>query len=117
MLTHWGMRPTAVSSGSAALAAIERARADGDPFALVLTDAEMPEMDGFALARADKGRARLRRDDPHHALVRRPARGRRPVPRNRHRRLPSKPVTQGELLETILTATGGLPRPGQQRTS
>ena len=29
----------------------------------------------------------------------------------------STPVTQGELLDTILTATGALPKPGQRRPS
>jgi PAS domain S-box-containing protein len=50
MLTNWGMRPTVVEGGQEALATLEHARALGEPFALVLLDAMMPEMDGFALA-------------------------------------------------------------------
>ncbi|MCI0700434.1 MAG: response regulator [Planctomycetia bacterium] len=50
MLTNWGMNPTAVDGGPAALAALERARDAKTPFALVLLDAMMPGMDGFALA-------------------------------------------------------------------
>ena len=50
MLTNWGMNPTAVDGGAAALAALERARHAKEPFALVLLDAMMPGMDGFALA-------------------------------------------------------------------
>ena len=50
MLTNWRMRPTPVDRGSRALAAMTQARDSGDPFVLVLLDAHMPEMDGFALA-------------------------------------------------------------------
>ncbi len=50
ILAHWGMRPLAVASGQAALAALERAAAAGEPFPLVLLDGHMPEMDGFTLA-------------------------------------------------------------------
>ena len=50
MLTNWRMKPTAVESGRAALSLLERAYEAGEPFALVLLDSNMPEMDGFALA-------------------------------------------------------------------
>ena len=43
------MRPTVVDSGLAALVALEQARNAGTPFALVLLDKMMPEMDGFML--------------------------------------------------------------------
>jgi signal transduction histidine kinase len=50
LLTSWGLRPTCVASGPAALAAMQTAQAEGEPFALVLLDNMMPEMDGFMLA-------------------------------------------------------------------
>jgi PAS domain S-box-containing protein len=49
MLRHWDARPTAVDSGAAALAEMERAATDGKPYPLLLVDAWMPEMDGFTL--------------------------------------------------------------------
>jgi CheY-like chemotaxis protein/HPt (histidine-containing phosphotransfer) domain-containing protein len=52
MLANWGLEPTAVDSGRAALAALERAHQAGQPFRLALLDARMPEMDGFTLAEA-----------------------------------------------------------------
>jgi two-component system sensor histidine kinase/response regulator len=49
-LSSWEMMPTCVSSGDEALAKLERAHAGGEPFALILLDAQMPGMDGFMLA-------------------------------------------------------------------
>lgn len=50
MLTRWQLQPEAVGSGAQALAALEHARQDDRAFSLVLLDACMPEMDGFAVA-------------------------------------------------------------------
>ena len=46
----WGMRPTTVENGNAALEAIQTANRSGSPFSLVLIDGSMPGMDGFELA-------------------------------------------------------------------
>ena len=48
-LRRWGCNPTSAESGEAALSAMKRAAEAGEPFSLVLTDAQMPGMDGFAL--------------------------------------------------------------------
>ncbi len=49
ILLYWGMNPTVVDGGSAALQAMEKAHKNGSPFQIILTDCMMPEMDGFQL--------------------------------------------------------------------
>jgi two-component system, sensor histidine kinase and response regulator len=50
LMTRWQMRPHAVDSGSAAMAALAAASAEGNPFSIVLLDANMPGRDGFEVA-------------------------------------------------------------------
>jgi PAS domain S-box-containing protein len=50
MLSNWGMVATAVEGGHAALEALAAATGRAEPFAVVLLDAVMPEMDGWAVA-------------------------------------------------------------------
>jgi len=59
MLTHWHMKPRAVDGGQAALEEMEAALAVGQPYALGVIDARMPEMDGFKLAEHIKGNKQL----------------------------------------------------------
>ena len=54
----WGMLPVVASGAQEALDLLENARADG-PFALILTDAHMPELDGFDLVAQIKNRPGL----------------------------------------------------------
>ena len=59
MLSSWRMQPELASSGAAALARMRERAAAGRPFSLILLDATMPEMDGFALAREILGDSNL----------------------------------------------------------
>ena len=54
ILKSWRMVPTLVESGPQAIAAMREAQQAGHPFPLVLLDACMPEMDGFAVAQSIK---------------------------------------------------------------
>jgi CheY-like chemotaxis protein len=48
-LNRWGCKPASAESGEAALLTLQLAADAGEPFSLILTDAQMPGMDGFAL--------------------------------------------------------------------
>ena len=52
ILQSWRMNPTAVAGGQEALDELRRAADAGAPYALVLLDSAMPELDGFAVAAA-----------------------------------------------------------------
>jgi two-component system sensor histidine kinase/response regulator len=49
MLSQWGMRPETASGPAAALSMLESAGIERSPFALLITDMEMPDKDGFSL--------------------------------------------------------------------
>ncbi len=51
-LEHWGLRPDAVPDGDAAVEALRRAAAAGEPYALVLLDLRQPGADSLHTARA-----------------------------------------------------------------
>jgi PAS domain S-box-containing protein len=109
VLTNWRMLPTAVGDGASAVAAMRRAASSGDPFPLVLLDACMPEMDGFAVAE------QIRRDpELAGATVMMLSSADRAGDASRCRGLGvacylRKPVTQSELFDAILTAMGAVP--------
>jgi len=53
-LLSWKLQPDRAASGVEALELIRLAAAGGKPYSLALLDVQMPEMDGFMLARAIK---------------------------------------------------------------
>ncbi|HEX5110397.1 MAG TPA: response regulator [Vicinamibacterales bacterium] len=60
ILTSWQMRTSAVDGAAAAMSALYEAVDSGHPFQLVLTDAQMPDVDGFALGQQIAAEVRLR---------------------------------------------------------
>ena len=50
MLLGWQMRPVETGSGRSALDLLKQAARDGNAFALVLLDAQMPQLNGFQVA-------------------------------------------------------------------
>jgi signal transduction histidine kinase/DNA-binding response OmpR family regulator/nitrate/nitrite-specific signal transduction histidine kinase len=104
-LTSWRMHPTEADGASAALTILRSAEVSGQPFALMLLDAQMPDMDGLGLVE------RMRKDghygDPVIILLSSADRcdfARSNAAGIRHY-LP-KPATQSELLDAIATALG-----------
>ena len=119
-LRRWRMQPTVVSSGADALAALRSAAAAGQPFRLALLDAQMPEMDGYALAEAMAGAPEL---SPPPVIMLSSAgpifdaaeAGRRGI-----RRCLSKPVRQADLRDAavaVLARVARPPRPAARRRS
>ncbi len=49
-ISSWGMRNGSYSSGTAALQAVLTAQTSGDPYHVIITDYQMPELDGATLA-------------------------------------------------------------------
>ena len=59
-LTSWGARHAEAAGANEAIDMLRAARADGDPFRVVLTDMNMPDIDGETLGRTIKADPELR---------------------------------------------------------
>ncbi|MBA3962350.1 MAG: response regulator [Chthoniobacterales bacterium] len=106
MLTNWRMEPVIVNSANAALAELLRAAEAGDPFALILLDAMMPEKDGFELAREIQQRRELAGATIMMlSSAMQSGEGKRAMKLG-VRSVLTKPVTQSDLLDAILLALG-----------
>jgi signal transduction histidine kinase/CheY-like chemotaxis protein/ligand-binding sensor domain-containing protein len=103
-LGHWHMRPVAVAAGPDAVAELQRAAAAGTPYPLVILDALMPGMDGYAVAGAIRADTAL---SGVTVLMLSSADRTSGVARCREVGVTTylvKPVKQSELLDAILSA-------------
>jgi signal transduction histidine kinase/CheY-like chemotaxis protein len=105
-LRSWRMQPASVGGGTAALTHLRLASEAGNPFPLVIVDADMPGMDGFALAERIKERPELEGT----AIMMLTSAGQRgDAARCQHLGVAAyltKPIQQTELLEAILSVLG-----------
>ena len=106
IMRSWGMQPTAVDSGVAALEIMKRMKAAGQGFGLAIIDGQMPGIDGFELAAQIK-------TDPHlsSAIIMMLTSAGQSGDAARCRRLGIvayllKPIRKSELLSAILAALG-----------
>jgi two-component system, sensor histidine kinase and response regulator len=123
ILAGWQMQATAVAGAAAALTALHEAADRGQPFDLVLTDALMPDIDGFRLVEeiAHDDRLKTSKIILLTSSTSTAAPGR--VAAALSARL-TKPVKQSDLLDAIVTAFAGpnlvslptAPAPGMRRS-
>jgi two-component system, sensor histidine kinase and response regulator len=110
LLGNWHMVPTVADSAANAMTILSEAKGLGRDFPLILLDAQMPDVDGFALAEYIK-----RHPDWETATVMMLSSAGQRGDALRCRELGvaaylTKPVRQTELLDAILTALGTRPR-------
>jgi len=106
MLLNWDMTPSVAGSGEAALAEFDKACSNSTPLPVVLLDASMPNIDGFAMAER-----LLQRHDFTPAIIMMLSSAAQVEESDRCRALGitsyvTKPVRQSDLLDAILTALG-----------
>ena len=106
VLASWQMPPTSVASAAEALEQLRQAEHTGQPFPLVITDAHMPDVNGFMLARQIRDERGI--DGPVIMML---TSGDRPNDTGECERLGIaayllKPIKQSELLEAIEVALG-----------
>ncbi len=108
-LTNWNYAFAMAKSGAEALAILERAAAEGQPFDMVILDMQMPGMDGLELAHQIKRRAALKDT----VLLMLTSTGEsmsreRMIARGLSGYL-TKPVRQSRLFDAIVVAASGRP--------
>ena len=107
MCQNWRMQPIAVADATAALDQLRKASESGPPFDLVLTDASMPDIDGFTLA------SHIQQDRKIGSVVVMmltsldQTHGARDLERLGIKSFLVKPVKQSDLLDAIMLAMDG----------
>ncbi len=107
MLGNWRMKPQSVENGADALTALDRARNAGQPFRLVVSDVNMPEMDGFELYERMRSAGQ---DQVLPFILMTSGTRRGDVARSREMGVAAhlmKPVKQSMLMNTIVGAVAG----------
>jgi CheY-like chemotaxis protein len=110
VLAQWGLKPTTAADGRAAVAILDQADSQGEPFHLVLLDREMPEWDGFAVAERMQ-----QRPQPNGAIIMMLSSASSLGDRARCRELGIaecclKPIKQSDLYHALLKAVGAAER-------
>jgi two-component system sensor histidine kinase/response regulator len=106
MLEGWRMVPATADSGAKAMVTLTESKGIGRTFPLILLDAQMPEMDGFALAEYIKRHPSFRAAT---IMMLSSAGQRGDAMRCRELGVAAyltKPIRQAELMDAILTALG-----------
>jgi len=106
MLSNWGMKPSLVAGAEQARTALIEAHGRAEPFGLILSDVNMPDVDGFTFAEWVRHDERLR----NVPIVMLTSSG-RPGDSQRREKLGieahlMKPVKQSELFDVIIRALG-----------
>src|SRR6202030_768002 len=115
MLVNWQMKPTAVESGQAGLDEMLRAAKSDSAYQLVLLDAIMPAIDGFALAEKIKEQPELADATVMMLSSAMPAGSAARCGALGIAGLLTKPVTQSALLDAILIAVSPQAERGNDR--
>ncbi len=105
VLKNWGMKPVAAETAGEAMVLLRQAQANDNPFRLVISDVNMPDVDGFMLARQIRDDADIRLTP----LIMLTSGGRTGDIVKRHELMIAaslmKPVKQSELFDVIVSIT------------
>lgn len=113
MLASWRMKPTAVSNAESALSALTAAAGTKARFDVLVTDCQMPDVDGFMLAR----RVRRKRPLARTPIVMLTSVGQSDDLMRRHRQdidaVLTKPIKHSDLLDALARLFGVATRDGR----